>query len=84
MELHVVAFLEMVDIPYSGAGSKTIGITYDKQAVVKVAESIGIPVPKSIYLDEGDSLNPVEHGLAFPVLIKPNSTDGSFGKQIST
>jgi D-alanine-D-alanine ligase len=32
MELHVTAFLEMVGIPYSGAGPKTIGITYGKIA----------------------------------------------------
>jgi hypothetical protein len=28
MELHVTAYLEMLDIPYTGAGPKTIGITY--------------------------------------------------------
>ena len=47
--------------------------------MVKVAESIGVPVPKSIFVDEGDNMDPTAHGLEFPVIVKPNSTDGSFG-----
>jgi D-alanine-D-alanine ligase len=93
MELHITALLEMLDIPFSGIGSKTMGISYgalfiiisttdsllDKQAVLKIAESIGVPAPKSIYIDENDQVDPEAHGLAYPVMVKPNSTDGSFG-----
>ena len=28
MELHIVAFLDMLEIPYSGIGPKTMGMTY--------------------------------------------------------
>lgn len=77
MELHVVALLDMLQIPYTGSGPKCIGVTYDKQAVLKIAESIGIPVPKSVFIDDSTSVD--NHGLMYPVLIKPNSTDGSFG-----
>jgi D-alanine-D-alanine ligase len=79
MELHVTALLEMFDIPYTGTGPKTIGITYDKQAVVKIAESIGVPVPKSVYLSDDTVLNPAKFGLSYPIIVKPNSSDGSFG-----
>jgi D-alanine-D-alanine ligase len=79
MELHVVAFLEMLNIPYTGASPKCIGVTYDKQAVLKVAESIGVPVPKSVYVEEGAELDPSTYGLEWPIMVKPNSTDGSFG-----
>jgi D-alanine-D-alanine ligase len=51
----------------------------DKQGVLKIAESIGIPVPRSIYVDEGDAHDPAALGLAYPIIVKPNSTDGSFG-----
>lgn len=79
MELHVTAFLEMLEIPYTGAGPKTIGVTYDKQAVVKIAESIGVPVPKSVFLADDSQLDPTSFGLEYPIIVKPNSTDGSFG-----
>lgn len=80
MELHVVALLDILGIPYTGTGVKLMGMTYDKQCILKVAESIGIPVPKSAFIEEGASLDPKDYGLEFPVFVKPNSTDGSFGK----
>jgi D-alanine-D-alanine ligase len=83
MELHVTALLEMIDLPYTGVGPKTIGITYDKQGVLKIAESIGVPVPKSVYIEEGEDCDPIKLGLEFPVIVKPNSTDGSFGRLLS-
>jgi len=30
MELHTTAFLEMLNLPYTGSGPKCIGMTYDK------------------------------------------------------
>ena len=77
MELHVTAFLEMLDLSYTGAGPKCIGTTYDKQGVLKIVESIGVPVPRSVYVD--DLSDPVALGLQYPIIVKPNSTDGSFG-----
>ncbi|KAI3643921.1 hypothetical protein MP228_010085 [Amoeboaphelidium protococcarum] len=79
MELHITALLEMLEIPYTGASPKCIGITYDKQGVLKIAESLGVPVPKSVYLESDQKCDPVKYGLEFPVIVKPNSTDGSFG-----
>ena len=79
MELHVVALLEVLEIPFTGIGPKLMGMTYDKQCILKVAESIGVPVPKSIFIEEGDSYDPKDYGMLYPVIVKPNSTDGSFG-----
>jgi len=78
MELHVCALLEMFHIPYSGSGPACIGITLDKQSVLNMAASIGIPIPRTVYIEnehQGIDLQ----GLMYPVLVKPNSTDGSFG-----
>ena len=77
MECHVISYLEMMGIPFTGSGSTVICQTFDKQAILQVAKSIGIPTPKSVYLVDREEL--ASHGLAYPVLIKPNSTDGSFG-----
>lgn len=77
MECHVISYLEMLGIPFTGSGSTTICQTFDKQAILQVAKSISIPTPKSVYIDSEETLK--SHGLEYPVLIKPNSTDGSFG-----
>jgi len=78
MELHVCALLEMFHIPYTGSGPACIGITLDKQLVLRLAASIGVPIPETVYIeDEKQGLD--LKGLKFPVLVKPNSTDGSFG-----
>lgn len=78
MELHVCALLEMFNIPYSGSGPACIGVTLDKQTVLGMASAIGIPVPKTLFLEsEKNGIN--LKGMKFPLLVKPNSTDGSFG-----
>lgn len=77
MESHVISFYEMLKIPFTGSGSKCINITYDKQAVLSIAQSIGIPTPRSVFISSDDDLD--SHGLEYPVILKPNSTDGSFG-----
>jgi len=74
----VCALLEMFHLPYTGSGPACIGVTLDKQQVLNMASSIGIPVPKSIYI-ENELCGIDLKGLKFPVLVKPNSTDGSFG-----
>lgn len=77
MEMHVVSFLEMIGIPFTGSGSKCLAFTYDKQAILNIAESIGIPIPKTVFVEDDSQI--LNHGLVYPVILKPNSTDGSFG-----
>jgi predicted ATP-grasp superfamily ATP-dependent carboligase len=48
--------------------------------VLKVAESIGVPVPKSVFIEENEDIDIDKLGLVYPIIVKPNSTDGSFGE----
>lgn len=81
MELHVTALLEIIGLPYTGTGPVAMGMTYDKQIVLSIARDLGIPTPKSILLEEDSRATELikEHHLDFPVFIKPNHTDGSYG-----
>ena len=45
LELHVPALLEMLDIPYSGAGPACLGLCNNKALVRGIAEANDIPVP---------------------------------------
>jgi D-alanine-D-alanine ligase len=76
-ELHVPALLDVLGIPYTGAGAAALGACYDKGLVRAVAQSIDVPVPLETYVrpgDQGATLPSV-----FPALLKPNFGDSSVG-----
>lgn len=76
-ELHIPAYLELLDIPYTGAPPSAMAICYDKALVRLLAQSQGIPVPQEHFISAESS---VESLLTFfPALIKPNTADGSVG-----
>jgi D-alanine-D-alanine ligase len=81
MEMHVTALLEIFKLPYTGTGASTIGLSYDKGAVLEIARSLGIPIPGSVLVqNDADILSDIRGaGLVYPLFVKPNSTDGSYG-----
>ncbi len=76
-ELHVPAFLEMLDLPYTGAGPACLGICYDKALVRAMAQALDIPVPLETYVRAGDRLATLPS--VFPALLKPAHGDSSIG-----
>jgi D-alanine-D-alanine ligase len=76
-ELHVPAILESLGIPYTGAGPQCLAFCYDKSLVRGVAKEMGIPVPEAFFIKPEDST--FELPFDFPVIVKPNSGDSSFG-----
>src|SRR5271163_4836454 len=77
MEMHVAALLEMLDIPYSGAGPSCLGLCYNKSLVRGVAQAIDVPVPAETYFNSDDLAATIPS--VFPALIKPNYGDSSIG-----
>lgn len=75
-ELTIPVFCEVLDIPYTGAPPSSMVLCYDKQVVRLMAEALGIPTPKEVWLAGAE-----EGGLPdfFPALLKPNRADGSLG-----
>ena len=71
LELHVPAFLEMLGIPYSGAGPSCLGLCYNKSLVGAIAASLDIPVPLETYFD------PADQAATLPAA--PNFGDSSLG-----
>jgi D-alanine-D-alanine ligase len=76
-EMHVPVILEMLGIPYTGAGPQCISYCYDKSLVRGVAKEMGIPVPEAIFVRPEDST--FEMPFELPGLVKPNLGDSSFG-----
>jgi D-alanine-D-alanine ligase len=77
MEMHVPALLEMLDIPYSGAGPACLGVCYNKSLVRGIAQAIDVPVPAETYFNSDDLAATIPS--VFPALIKPNFGDASIG-----
>ncbi|KAI8800665.1 hypothetical protein BJ742DRAFT_685858 [Cladochytrium replicatum] len=48
-ELHVPAILDMLKIPYTGAGPNCLAYCYDKGLVSRTAQALGVPTPKETY-----------------------------------
>jgi len=78
LEMHVPALLEMLDIPYTGAGPACLGLCYNKALVRGIAEGVDVPVPAETYFNSDDLAATIPSGV-FPALIKPNFGDSSIG-----
>ena len=76
-ELHLPAFLELNDIPYTGATPQAMVLCFDKQIVRLVAESLGVEVPREAYLRAAEGFRALPD--LYPALLKPNTADGSVG-----
>lgn len=76
-ELIVPAILEALDIPYTGSGPQCLANCYDKSLVRGIAREMNIPVPEAFLIKPEDNI----FGLPFnfPVIVKPNFGDSSFG-----
>ena len=76
-ELHVPAIFEILDIPYTGSNPQCLAYCYDKSLVRGIAKEMGIPVPKAFFIKPEDTT--FELPFNFPVIVKPNFGDSSFG-----
>ncbi len=76
-ELHVPAVLELLGIPYSGAGPAALGMCYNKSYVRCIADALSVPVPLETYVDPDDQSATLPSIL--PALLKPNYGDSSVG-----
>lgn len=76
-ELHIPALLEQLNIPYTGGGPQCLAFCYDKSIIREVAREMHIPVAKGMLVIGDHDLS--RRPLSFPLLVKPNSGDSSFG-----
>ncbi len=76
-ELHVPSLLEMLDVPYTGSGPQCLAFCYDKSLIRGIAKEMEIPVPEAFFIKPEDST--FELTFSFPVIVKPNFGDSSYG-----
>ncbi|KAJ1502587.1 hypothetical protein HMI55_002827 [Coelomomyces lativittatus] len=94
LELHVPAYLDVLQCPYSGAGPTCLGVCYDKGFVNSIARGLGIATPQEFTYFAAPSssltspfLLPTmdfhalmqSHQMNYPLFIKPIQGDNSLG-----
>lgn len=77
-ELHITALLEIFGFHYSGGTPQCLAYCYDKSLIRGIAKEMDLPVPGAFIIKPEDSKF-VELPLSFPVIVKPNCGDSSFG-----
>jgi D-alanine-D-alanine ligase len=73
---HVPALLEMLGVPYTGAGPLGHAVSLDKAIAKTLMRAAGVPTPASAVMDRPGQ--PAE-GLRFPLVVKPLHESTSFG-----
>ena len=76
-EMQVTAFLDMLDIPYTGAGPHANVLAQDKSIAKKMFAFYGIQSPYFATSYRGTIDH--AHDISFPLIVKPSSEDGSIG-----
>ena len=76
-EPHVAAFLELLELRYTGADPQALFLAQDKAVAKKIFDFHGIRTPRfaSVYRGKLDHVDDLE----FPLIVKPASEDGSVG-----
>ena len=76
-EMHVTALLDMLEIPYTGAGPHANILAQDKSIAKKMFAFYGIQSPYFATAYRG--IIDHAHDISFPLIVKPTSEDGSIG-----
>lgn len=74
-EANVAAVMEMLHIPFTGNGSRTLALCQDKHQAKAVLSSFNLPVAASQLITSAEEIV----NLKLPVIVKPNSEDASVG-----
>jgi D-alanine-D-alanine ligase len=76
-EMNVAAYLDLLEIPYTGAGPHAHVLAQDKAIAKKMFAFHGIRTPffATAYRGRIDHA----HNVEFPLIVKPSSEDGSIG-----
>jgi D-alanine-D-alanine ligase len=77
LELTIPAFLELLEIPYTGADPAAIVRSNDKAVVSNTAKLRGVRVPEELFVDLRMEPFPVPD--RYPAIVKPNVSCGSTG-----
>lgn len=72
---------ELGDIAIPFANAESIEQVRDKARLFQLAESLGVPMPKTWYPETADEVAKVAAEAAFPLVVKPRISTGALGRR---
>ena len=77
----ILAYFDLLGLPYTSSDMETSAITFDKYFCNKFAKAVGVNVANSFSFVRGDSIKKedVIEGLGLPLFIKPTKSGSSVG-----
>lgn len=78
-ESYIPSILEMLNVPYSGSDSLSLGLSLDKTISKKIAQLAGIPTPGYREIKKGQDFKDIDAGLSYPLITKPSWEGSSKG-----
>ncbi len=75
---HVVSYLELLHVPYTGCNPRGLMLARDKALTKKMLSFHRIPYPKFIEVPQGRVVRRPK-GLAFPLIVKSTTEEASLG-----
>lgn len=81
-DYNIPAFLELLDIPYTGTGPHGLILAQDKSVSKKIVAFHGLKTPFSAVSHHGRV--DYAHDVKFPLIVKPSSEDGSIGIDVGS
>ncbi len=78
------AYLELLEIPQTSCGFYQSALTFNKRDTLSVLSSYGVPMAKSVYLNQGDTVDmelkqAIAEKIGYPCFVKPNRAGSSYG-----
>lgn len=73
------ALFEQLGLAYTASGPHVCALTLDKQATKLIADRVGLPTPAWRYYDGDRPWDHSDHGLRYPLIVKPNFEGSSKG-----
>lgn len=77
LEPYVAGLFELHRVPYTGAPPFALALCQMKGLTKQVLLANGLPTPRYVLVDEPPM--PTEHGLTYPLIVKPAREDASSG-----
>lgn len=78
-ESHIVSYLELLKLPYTGCNPRGIMIGNDKTLCKQILKLHGTPCPESVSFAPGTKKPRLPQGLDYPVIVKSAIEHGSTG-----
>ncbi len=77
----ILAYFDLIGMPHTSAPAYQMALTFNKRDCLSVVKAYGINTAKSLYFNEGDTIDTDEiiETLGLPCFVKPNGAGSSFG-----